>query len=166
MGIFDRNQSPTGFDTSIPQVDLLQGLQSIGNQPKPDYSIPNLAIGGNGAGVTPGDTYIPQTSFDPKNVSYGFGNITGANGETVQQGLFSPIMDGLTGVFNIYAGLKALGQQEDALGFQKDAFNKNFAASKSAFQERLRGNYGRKAALGGNKGQTEDQYVEERSNFG
>jgi len=126
---------------------------------RPTFDIANI-------GQAPVDSVLKTAvSPDPSTLSYGLLGATGVNGETTQFGLLNPALSAIGGGLNIYQGLKQLGQQEDALDFQKESFGKNFAASKAAFQERLRGNFGRKATLGGNKGTTEDQYVNDRSDF-
>lgn len=125
--------------------DIFGSLSSLGRNPAS-----GTGVGVPGAGI---------------NTTYGLFDQNNADGIKTQQGLLSPVLGAATGIFNIYAGLKALGQQEDALNFQKEAFNKNFAANKAAFQENLRTKFGRKATLGGNKGTTEKEFVDTRSNF-
>lgn len=89
---------------------------------------------------------------------------TDAEGNETVSGLGAGLT-AATSVFNIYSGLKGLEQQEEALEFQKDSFNRNFNASKAAFENKLRGQYGRKATLGGHKDQSEDEFVAERADF-
>jgi len=154
--------TPTGFDNSVPSLDFLDQLRGIGGGGDPlAIGSANSVLGNNGAS----GLLAPLTPQSPVKPTFGLFDETGVNGETTQTGLVNPLISGIGGAFNIYQGLKQLGQQEDALDFQKESFGKNFAASKAAFQERLRGNFGRKATLGGNKGTSEAEYVDSRSDF-
>jgi hypothetical protein len=118
--------------------------------PSADNIFPDFLGGGSGGDAGPG---------------FGFFDQSDADGVLTQQGILSPALKGIGGAFNIYSGLKALGIQEDTLDFQKKAFKKNFAANKAAFQENLRSKFGRKKALGGHKGTSEQQFVDKRSDF-
>ncbi len=138
-----------------------------------DFSVAgNNSGAGNGGGNPPGVTSNILADFgaSPQQAvrgptTFGINDKFDANGIQTQEGLANPILSGIGGAFNIYAGLKALGQQEDALDFQKEAFNKNFGANKAAFQENLRSKFSRKKTLGGNKGTTEKEFVDKRSDF-
>ena len=59
-----------------------------------------------------------------------------------QQGILAPAISGLTSIANGYLGMKQLGLAQDQFNFQKDAFNKNWAAKKattnSALEDRQR----------------------------
>ena len=145
--------------------EYFQNLTAIGSpgQTTRGYAQNVAADGLSGVGDFQPPSEIPPPSIDGP--GFGINTLKDADGVVTQQGLLSPAL-GIAGAgFNIYQGLKQLGIQEDTLDFTKDSFNKNFAASKAAFQERLRGNYGRKATLGGNKGETEQAYVDKRSDF-
>jgi hypothetical protein len=150
--------------------NFFNDFTAIGS-PKGGQAGPGGVFSGGAGGLIPNNpaaaTDFASNLSPPGGGSPGFGlnTLKDADGVVTQQGLLSPAL-GIAGAgFNIYSGLKQLGIQEDTLDFTKDAFKKNFAASKAAFQERLRGNYGRKATLGGNKDQTEEQFVAERSDF-
>lgn len=147
------NVTGAGSGVNANSLDFLGG--GGGNVFGGESAFPDLFSGGAGAGAPSGDT----------GPSFGLFDQTDAEGLQTQQGLFAPALKGIGGAFNIYAGLKALGIQEDTLDFQKKAFKKNFAANKAAFQENLRSKFGRKKALGGHKGTTEQQFVDKRSDF-
>ena len=124
--------------SSGPGIPTAQGLASIGN---------------------------PNTNNNSSQPTFGFFDQTDADGNLTQQGLVNPVLGGLTSVFNIYSGLKSLKLQEEGLDFQKDAFNRNFAASKAAFENQLRGQHSRSAFLGGQQGVSSDEFVANASNF-
>jgi hypothetical protein len=128
----------------------------------------DLSLTGGGTdnrGVTADALSRFGDSPPPQSPGFGFFDESDADGVLTQQGLLAPGLGLAGGAFNIYAGLKALGQQQESLDFQKGAFNKNFAANKAAFQENLRSKFSRKSALGGHKGVTEAEFVDKRSNF-
>lgn len=65
------------------------------------------------------------------------------NGQGIeQQGILAPAISGLTSIANGYLAMKQLGLAQDQFNFQKDAFNKNWAAKKattnSALEDRQR----------------------------
>jgi len=65
---------------------------------------------------------------------------------TQYQGWGMPAINTAFGLGNLYLGLKQYGVARDTLNFQKDAFNKNYAAQRNAMNSQLEDRQRRRVA--------------------
>ena len=132
--------SPDVPQIAVPQINLGNSINSNAGPmstqlPTFDSADPGLAMAGQGiasqAGPSLWERFKSLPWLDSKNAQ-GIG----------QQGILSPAISGLTSISNGYLAMKQLGLAQDQFNFQKDAFNKNWAAKKattnSALEDRQR----------------------------
>lgn len=124
-----------GLNFNSADLTVAANTPSFGGIPGADgltQNIPNVpGVLDNAAGANDFDFFSRQNFFG--------GSTTDANGvTTTTNGILNPIFKGIGAVSNIYFGLKGLSLAEDQFDFQKEAFEKNFAANKKAFNNAVR----------------------------
>lgn len=82
-----------------------------------------------------------------------------APGGTDWWGRAPTIMQGLGGLAQLYLGMKGLGVAKDSLNFQKDAFNKNYAAQQKMTNRSVYHNWKSGYDASGGQGPSEQEYM-------
>lgn len=116
------------YDPTMPVLKDSNLVGGIANNIINDPAAPQLSawnrftsmFGGAGKGISDslGDTFTQDSMFGDK-------------------GWFSPVMQGASGLMSGWLGMKNYNLGKDTLAFQKDAFNKNFAAQGRLANEQL-----------------------------
>lgn len=115
------------------------------------FTLPGLGTaGGNGSG-----RFDSLQSFGAGNIS---GNTTtdpfqfGMNPESVK--MVGEGLGAFSSLANIYAGFKAMKLAKDQFKFQKNAFNKNFAASAKDYSNTLKDKWAARSASNAARGKS------------
>jgi len=122
------NQSSSGF-----------GPIDFSNQDQSHIAQSSAINAGNTAGIFP-----ELDVLNPSNQTGG-----GTFGDLDFRGKIGAIGTGFqafSSLANIYAGFKAIKLQKDQFKFQKEAFNKNFAAQAKSFENELRDRFAARSA--------------------
>jgi hypothetical protein len=75
-------------------------------------------------------------------------------------------LGGLNALFSMYTGWKSMGLAEDQLDFQKNMFNKNYAAQRQDYENQLRDRWAARnasAELNGRSFQSEQAFLNQRN---
>lgn len=142
--------------------DILNPLQTLGQYTAGGGAgqVSTGQMQAMGANVPQSTAQLMMPQQNQGGIFAGLGDWLNNNGGAVSTGL-----EAFTGLANLYTGFKALGLQEDAFDFQKDAWWKNYNNQVQDYENQLRKNHRVNelaAAKQGRDYQTLDSYLGDR----
>lgn len=134
----------------------------------------NSFFGSGGSGSGGGGGGFPAIPFrndfvagnGPSGQEGGFGGFFGKMGDIFGGEKFGKAVGGFSALANLYGGFKSLGLAKDQFGFQKDVFNKNYAAQRKDYENTLKDRWTARNASAASRGQSfqsMDQWVGARN---
>lgn len=136
--------SDGGFHMGLPQQQQFGSFGNFGQNSNPNFG---LQQNGNPMSAFNQAGFSGQSQNSPGGFQNFFGNGTGM--ENLTQGISA-----FGSLASIYSGFKSMGMAKDQFKFQKNAFNKNFNASATAFNNTQKDRWAAANASASSRGQS------------
>lgn len=131
-----QNTGAPGLKMPAAPMPSYMAMDGVGPMPGTDFSlgtaqVPGFSLPTYGANLAPTNLVGGGAGGGG-----GFGSVPFFNTRD-QQGYGSFALQGASALANLYMGMKQYGLAKDQLSFQKDSFNKQYAANQSLTNSRL-----------------------------